>query len=106
LCQGASYKAIEPQLAPNGPSNDSIEHHARRCIPHLLGDRGEELRAEILPSVHGRAERLLERAEKLIDNAEAGGKCEACGPITQAAPPRDRAATINACNVTARPTPS
>jgi hypothetical protein len=98
LCQGASYKAIEAQLAPNGPSDASLAHHARRCIPHLLGERGEELRAEILTSVRGRAERLLERAEKLIDDAETGGECEACGAITQAAPPRDRAATINACN--------
>jgi hypothetical protein len=40
----------------------------------------------------------LERAEKLIDDAETGGACEKCGATTQAAPPRDRAATINACN--------
>jgi hypothetical protein len=98
LAAGQSAKAIEAILAPAGPSDESIRHHARHCIPRLLGERGEELRAEILTTVRGRAERLLKRAEKLIDDAETSGVCEACGATTQAAPPRDRAATINACN--------
>jgi hypothetical protein len=33
-------------LAPGGPSDESIRHRARHCIPRLLGERGEELRAK------------------------------------------------------------
>ena len=40
-------EAIEAILAPAGPSDESIRHHAWHCIPRLLGERGEELRTEI-----------------------------------------------------------
>jgi hypothetical protein len=98
LCQGTSYKAIEARLAPNGPSDDSIEHHARRCIPHLLGARAEELRTEVLTTVRARAERLMAKAERLVEEAEGSVLCAKCQGPTEPASPRDRAATINAAN--------
>lgn len=96
LFEGAAYLAIEARVAP-GPSHDSIRRHAQGCVRGLLEERREGRTGDLATEMRERLEALLERAERLVDEAEGGEVlCARCGEEAGAASPRDRAATITA----------
>jgi len=85
LCEGRPAAVIEREVSP-GPSDGSIKHHARVCLVVAIQRARGDADAEILTSVRGRVQGLLERAERLVEDAEGDTEASA----------RDRAATITA----------
>lgn len=100
LLEGRAPAAIAAAL-PGAPCHTSIRGHMRRCMPAAVvrarGDRDDERAAKVERRVEELLEEtqgLLQKAHRLVEDAEGGDPCEACGRGAAPAEPRDRAATI------------